>query len=318
MSTRPNSQETLILALELLRRIPRRRLITAKELEIQLREAGIKRNIRTIQRQLEVLSEHFDIIRDDRSKPYGYKWKECAKGISVPMLSEQESLLLALSEQYLRNLLPSSVMKSMDGFFQQAQQNLGHTTKAKSSRAWLSKVRVVSATQPLLAPHIKPGILDELSNALYSNCWLNVDYCNSSGKRGNFDVMPLGLAQQETRLYLVCRFEGFDNERNMALHRIEAAKAGTRKFERPKEFSLKTYDADGRFGFGEGNMIKLSFTIEKESGAHILESPLSEDQEYKDLGSKYQITASVVETDQLDWWLRGFGDRVSKITRKRL
>ena len=161
MAKRPDTIETVLLALELLRRIPRNSKISAPELHKQLSGAGVERDLRTIQRQLEMLSEHFEIERDERNKPYGYRWKERAKGLTLPMLTEQESLLLTLAEQHLRALLPGTVMKSMEGFFVQARTNLGQGTHTKREREWLSKVRVVSETQPLLPPKIAPGVLEE-------------------------------------------------------------------------------------------------------------------------------------------------------------
>jgi predicted DNA-binding transcriptional regulator YafY len=317
MPKRPDTLETVLLALELLRRIPRNHKISAAELHQQLTALGVDREIRTIQRQLEMLSKHFDIECDDSNKPYGYKWKERAKGLALPMLSEQESLLLTLAEQHLHNLLPASLMKSMEGFFAQARSNLGPQANAQREREWLEKVRVVSTTQPLLPPKIKPGVFEEVSNALYGNKWLKLDYKNAAGKRANAEVMPLGLAQQGPRMYLVCRYRGFDNERSLALHRIISALASTLTFERPKEFDLRKYDDDGRFGFGEGKRVRLSFRIDKEAGFHLLESPLSCDQQHIELDDHYQISATVVETVQLERWLRGFGEEVTHVKREQ-
>jgi len=315
MAKRPETLETVLLALELLRRIPRTRKISASELHEQLTGAGLERDLRTIQRQLEMLSGHFDIERDDRNKPYGYRWKERAKGMALPMLSEQESLLLTLAEQHLRNLLPASLMKSMEGFFIQARTNLAPHANAKREREWLSKVRVVSTSQPLLAPKIGPGVFNEVSHALYGNHWLNVEYRNAAGKNSNAEVMPLGLAQQGPRLYLVCRFRGFKNERSLALHRIGAAKSTNLSFERPAEFDLKKYDDDGRFGFGDGRRIRLTLTIDRAEGSYLTESPLSTDQTVKEIGDLFEITATVVDTAQLEWWLRGHGDHVRSVRR---
>lgn len=64
------------------------------------------RDLRTIQRMLETFSEHFDIERDDRSKPYGFRWQEASRGMAVSHLTPQESLLLQLAQEHLRNLLP--------------------------------------------------------------------------------------------------------------------------------------------------------------------------------------------------------------------
>ena len=198
MPKRPDTKETVLLALELLRRIPRTGKVSSSQLHRQLKDAGIERDLRTIQRQLEMLSEHFDIERDDRSKPYGYRWNDAAKGLALPILSEQESLLLTLAEQHLRNLLPASLMKSMEGFFSQAHSNLEPGRNTQREREWLAKVRVISTTQPLLPPKIKPGVFEEVSNALFGNRWLSVNYKNARDKQTNADVMPLGLAQQQS------------------------------------------------------------------------------------------------------------------------
>ena len=315
MPRRPDSLETLQLALELLRRIPKGRTVTASELHQQLADAGYERDMRTVQRLLETLSEVYEIERDDSSKPYRYRWKEFAKGLSLPSLSAQESLLLMLAEQHLSSLLPAKLMKSMEGFFSQARSQLAEKA-TQSDREWLEKVRVVSTSQPLMPPKVDPAVFEAVSNALYGNNWLDVDYKNAAGKRTTARVMPLGLAQQGPRMYLVCRFDGYDNERSLAMHRIHSAKVSGFAFQRPKEFDLKRYDDDGRFGYGEGKRIRLRFRIEKEAGFHLLESPLSADQQVVELDEDYEITATVVDSAMLEWWLRGFGDAVSDVSRE--
>lgn len=317
MAKRSDTAETTRLIVELLRRIPRSSKVTAGELHRQLKDVGIERDLRTIQRQLEMLSEHLEIERDDRSKPYGYRWLENATALAVPNLTAQESLLLQLAERHLKNLLPPRLMHSMEGFFNQARRNLGPDSKARLEREWPNKVRVVATSQPLLPPKIAPGVFEAVSDALYSNRWLDVDYQNASGKRVKSDVMPLGLVQQGPRLYLVCRYAGFDNERNLALHRIISARMTTLTFDRPKHFNLKQYDDDGRFGFGDGKRVSLSFRIERDAGMHLLETPLSVDQqvvERKD--GALDITATVVDSAMLEWWLNGFGSHVSRVRRK--
>ncbi|TAL90251.1 MAG: WYL domain-containing protein [Candidimonas sp.] len=310
MATRPNNQDTVKLTLEILKRIPRNRVISAPELHQQLLAAGIDRSRRTIERQLEGLVDQFDIECDNRSKPYGYRWKSHSKGLSLPTLTEQESLLLALAQQYLQNLLPASVMKSMDGFFQQARSNLDPYSSTKLESEWLSKVRVVNESQPLLPPAINADVFEAVSTALYQNRWLTVDYKNAAGKQAERNVMPLGLAQQGPRLYLVCRYEGFDNERSLAIHRIKRATVSGIGFKRPSEFSLQKYDDDGRFGFGEGQYIELSFCISKPAGQHLLEALLAKNQKVVERDDHYVITATVIDSARLDWWLNGFGEQV--------
>lgn len=317
MAKKSDTLETVLLAIELLRRIPRGRKVTATELHEQLKDAGFDRDLRTVQRQLEMLSEHFEIERDDRNKPYGYRWLEQAKALAVPNLTPQESLLLQLAEEHLKNLLPAKLMKSMEGFFKQAQRNLGPDSNAKLERQWASKVRVVATTQPLLPPKVAPGVFDVVSEALYNNRWLTLDYRNSGGRLNKVEIMPLGLAQQGTRLYLVCRYKGYDNERSLALHRIQSAEMSVYTFDRPKDFDLKRYDDDGRFGFGNGKLIKLSFRVDKDNSLHLQESPLSVDQVVTELPSGWvEIEATVVDSTILDRWLLGFGDAVGNVKKQ--
>ncbi|MFC0349241.1 helix-turn-helix transcriptional regulator [Undibacterium danionis] len=318
MSGEYEASDAKKMVLEILKRIPRQGFISTSTLHQQLKSAGFVRDKRSIQRQLKTLSNMFDIERDERSKPYGYKWKANAGGLSLLYLSEQDSLLLALAEQHLKNLLPVSVMNSMSGFFEQARLNLNSLeqpqkyTEASRSREWQSKVRIVPETQTLITPKVKANVFEAVSSALYANHWLDVSY-KRDGKLKKYKVMPLGLAQQGPRLYLVCRYDGHTNERSLAMHRLLSATVSTLTFERPVEFNLDTYTNDGRFGFGEGKRIQLIFTIDKAMGEHLLETPLSKDQTVEEEGDTYRISATVVDTRHLRRWLLGFGDAITEI-----
>jgi predicted DNA-binding transcriptional regulator YafY len=203
MSKRPNNLEAVTFSLKILHRIPRHpRTTNAPALLTQLREEGIDRSPRTIERHLENLCHEFGIICDDSSKPYRYSWPKEARALDIPVLSEQDSLLLLLAKQQLENLLPASLKKSMNGFFEQAEYALGAKPDSTLAREWLSKVRVVSETQPLIAPKVKSGVFEEVSNALYNNKWLNLEYQKPSGIQSTAEVMPLGLAQQGRALIM--------------------------------------------------------------------------------------------------------------------
>ncbi len=312
---RKDSLDTAFLLLGILKRIPKTRKVTAAELHAQLAAVGLDRDIRTIQRHLDTLSERFDIERDDRAKPYGYRWKDGAEGIALPSLSAQESLLLKMAHEHLRALLPPKLSKAMVGFFEQAERNLGPGTSAEQERAWLNKVRVVPTSQPLLPPEIRPNVFETVADALFNNHLLDLVYRNAAGRALEARVMPLGLAQQGPRLYLVCRFDGYDNERSLALHRIISIAASTLTFDDPKDFDFARFDADGGFGYGNGEKVRLTFKIDKEAGFHITESPLSKDQTVVEHEDCYEISATVVDSAMLEWWLRGFGSNVSGVRK---
>jgi hypothetical protein len=316
---RPSNQETLRMSLAMLDLISKAKPMSATDIHERLRAMGFERDLRSIQRQLVVLEEQFSLERDDSSKPHRYKWASGAKGLTIPSLTLHESLLLNMAEDYLRNLLPHRVIRAMDGFFRQARYDLGpDSTNAKLERRWLGKVRVVSESMPLLPPEIKPGVLEAVSQALYNETWLELDYTNAKGERKLHRVMPLGLAQQGARLLLVVRYEGYDNERSLALNRALKATDTGLPFPPVKDFDLAKYDDDGHFGFGTGKTIQLKFRIEKASGLFLTESRLSKDQVVLDLGAQLEFTATVVESARLVWWLRGFGGKVTVLAPEDL
>lgn len=319
MPHKPAGIETTKLALEILRRIPRNGKITASQIHAQLEHAGIQRDVRSIQRQLDELSQGFDIERDDRNKPYGYQWKpNAAYSLSVSGLTPQESLLLRLAEQQLRLLLPGHLLKSMEGFFSQAYSILRSGTRAQREREWLGKVGVASASQPLLPPRIDAALLEQATQALFENHWLDVGYVNANGEGSERRVMPLALVQQGHNLYLVVRYEGADSERHLALHRFRSCADTGLSFERPADFILEDYLESAAFGFGDGGRISVKFRISKESGRHLLDTPLSHDQSVKTLDDEYEIAATVAYSQQLVWWLRGFGQEVRVISPRQL
>ena len=83
-------------------------------------------------------------------------------------------------------------------------------------------------------------MFDAVSETLYVLAGFNVDYQNASGRAATPASCRSGSPQQQgERLYLVCRFEGYDNERSLALHRIQSARVSMATFERPRDFDLK-------------------------------------------------------------------------------
>lgn len=146
-----------------------------------------------------------------------------------------------------------------------------------------------------------------------------MDYQNSAGTRRTAQVMPLGLAQQGPRLFLVCRYQGHDDARSLALHRVHSATVLTSSFERPKDFDLKRYEDDGRFGFGDGERVRLSFRIDRDRGAFLQETPLSTDQKVVEhADGTLSISATVVDSAMLEWWLLGFGDALTQVRKRRV
>jgi len=264
---------------------------------------------------MNLLSERFDIKRDNRGKPYGYRWESHARGLEIPILNEQESLMLMLAKKHLENLLPPNVMRSVQPFFQQAERKLVYEAADKPEREWLGKIAVAPTSQPLLPPPLDENILNTISSALYQNRWLTIHYRNQNGYESERRVMPLALVQQGSTLYLVVQYDGYEDKRHLAVHRIQQARLGTMSFKRPP-FDLTAYCAEGRFGYGDGSKIRLTFSIRHGAGYHLTETKLAENQIILEEDQEhYRIQAEMVDSDLLDKWLLGFGDDIWDIEK---
>ncbi|MDB1145343.1 MAG: WYL domain-containing protein [Alcaligenaceae bacterium] len=130
--------------------------------------------------------------------------------------------------------------------------------------------------------------------------------------------MPLGLAQQGERLYLVCRFKGYNDNRSLAVHRIKKAKVFSHTFEYPSNFSLKEYDNNGTFLISHGRRIVLRFNFKKPLALYLTETPLSKDQTIEEHEDYLTITATVIDSIMLTRWLNSFGEDVWDIRKEEV
>lgn len=300
--------------IEILQQLPRQRFTTAAHLCHALAAAGYARDLRSVQRLLDQMLGHFPIECDRRNKPYGYRWQADAQDMRLAQLTPAEALLVQIAHSHVQTFLPRETARQLGQLFIAAERTLQTRPGLGAERRWLKKVRRIPNTQPLLAPRVRPGVLDAISEALYYEQKLLLNYRNARGKRTEARVAPLGLALQEPRLYLVCRFDGYENQRILSLVRIEHAQALPERFIYPRDFDLEHYDGEGRFAFGEGKRVRLQLEIDKQVGRHLTESPLSLDQKTRELEESLCIEATVIDSMLLHAWLRGFGDALKKVS----
>ena len=135
-------------------------------------------------------------------------------------------------------------------------------------------------------------------------------------------VMPLGLAQQGVRMFMPCRFDGYDDTRNLALHRIQAAQCTNLHFQRPADFDLQRYDDDnGRFTFGTGSKIAVHLWVKDELAVLLAESPLANDQLITPCAVQQggsELKATLTDSALLVWWIRSQGDGVKVLAPESL
>lgn len=300
--------------LQTLQLIPAKGKISTSMLQERLGNLGHKVSARTVQRDLESLTIPFGLECDTRNKPYGWYWANENKRITVPGMDASQALSLRLLQIYLIDLLPESTVQELRPYFEEASNKLSQHYGDTAVQRWLDKVAIVPATQPLLPPLVKRAVHDTVTQGLLSERQLDIRYTSPGGKQAkSATVHPLGLVQHGVVQYLVATFFQYDDPRMLPLHRIQSATTLLdAPSTTPRGFTLKGYIEQGAFGFGpqSGNAkpIRLVAVFGSQSGAHLLESPLSMDQTVQELADgRLRFTATVPHTERLIWWLLSFG-----------
>jgi predicted DNA-binding transcriptional regulator YafY len=305
----------------LLRIIPRYpKKITAREAQKSLASHDIEIAKRTIERDLQALSEIFPITSDERDKPYGWSWQKNAPSFDIPGLSSTEALAIKLVEEYLRPLLPASITDQLKPHFHAADEALRKSPKSAKTAAWTRKIHIVPPAQPLLLPKIKAEVQHNIYEALLQDRQMEVLYLRR-GDAGpvNYTLHPLAVVQRGAVTYLVATIFDYKDAHLFALHRFRDISILNEPAHRSPDFDLNEYVASGAFGFGDGKTIRLQALFTHDAAEHLHETPLSTDQVLKLQDDDHiKVTATVADTPQLRWWLLGFGDAVEVLAPKRI
>lgn len=150
----------------LLRMIPRYpRKIDTTTIEALMEQQGITIHRRSIQRDLEKLSDIFPLSCDDRNKPFGWSWSTDAPAFDIPAMSPPAALAYRMVGEFMSGMFPKEVFKQLAPHIRHADVVLDRTDKA-TLKNWPDKVRSISRTQPLLPPDISPDVFVVVSDSL--------------------------------------------------------------------------------------------------------------------------------------------------------
>lgn len=306
------SGDTLLRQWALLKAIPRHTQATVAELHRKLVEQGFTINKRTIERDLLMLERLFPLSANKNSKPYGWRWARDAKVMNIPGMDPPTALSFKLVEQYLERLMPRSTLGHLGPHFSRANEVLAQARGPLKS--WTEKVRVISRGQRLQEPIMQPGVLDGVYEALLREKQFKVRYRTKSGQEKEYVVHPLGLVLRDQVAYLVCTLFSYDDVLQLVLHRMSSVEVLDDPAVRPAGFDLEAYIRSNQFDYPEGGPIQLEVLFEAEAAQHLSETWLSDDQRLEPASDgRVRVRATVADTQQLRWWLLGFGDRVEVV-----
>lgn len=310
------TNSTLLRQWNMLQAIPRLpRKIGTSELVARLTSAGFDVDMRTIQRDLNKLSEVLP-LGSDQSKPQGWGWLPNAGQFDIPGLEPQAALAFHMAEAHLRSVLPASTLETLRPWFNTARAVLDEHGNGLAK--WPKKIRVRPRGLPQKVPVIRPEVQAAVYQAVLQDSKLSILYGGNSDKadidkRVRSVVSPLALVVRDSVVYLVCIYDGYSDPRQLALHRMIAAELLNDPAQRPKGFSIDSYIAEGEFGIPlNPRPIKLEAEFYRGVAIHLYESPIAEDQTIRDVDEdNVLLRATVPDTLELRLWLKSFGDDVA-------
>jgi predicted DNA-binding transcriptional regulator YafY len=303
------TRNTLARQWELLKLLPSRGAgKSAKEIADALAEAGFAVSKRQVERDLLDLQEVFGLECNDVSIPYGWRWG--AAPIELPGVTLAEALSLQIVEETLKPLLPASVLRTVQPRFAQAKAKLAALKEQNKAASWADKVASVPPTMQMLPPVIDEEILETVQTALLNEEQVDVCYQTLSDESKELRLHPLGLVVRGAATYLVATAFDYTDVRLYALHRFKSADRTYEPAKQPKGFKLSQYVDEGGLQFGKGQVLKLVAKIDGSLAKHLAETPLSANQKIKAVDTGFELSASVVDSWQLHWWILSHGNAI--------
>lgn len=306
-----NHLSTLARQWEILQLLPSRmpgRTIT--EIHQQLIEKGHEVTRRTVERDVEGLSEVFPMGCNDRSKPWGWYLLPTAK-TDLPGMALAEAVSLGLMEDLLRQVAPSHFTRALESRFSRADAILAEMPHNRNAR-WTDLVRYLPPGLPLQKPLIEDSVMEIVQQALLEKRQIEVDYLPAeSGKTSVRTLHPLALILQGERPYLLATTFKYQDVRYYAMQRIKRAAVLDAPAKRPPGFTLDRYLAQGGGQFGQGETVTLKAKVSPELTRLLEETPLSNDQKITSRAGVHTLTATVRRSWQLDFWIRSQGPSIT-------
>lgn len=279
--------------------------MTAAEARERLASAGYEVSKRTIERDLIELSRLFPLQCNNKGTPFGWYWTP-GRSANLPGISISEALTLKLVESSIRPLIPEWMLKGLESRFIQAEEKLEALSRENSAARWPKYVASVTPNMILMPPEVDPDKLRLLQQALLEERQVEAVYRSSSRQQvKTLTLSPAALVQRGHTTYLVASSEGFTDIRQYVLHRFQSIRLLDVAKQVPEDFNLQRYIDDKLMQFGQRGEIQLEAWVSDQLGDLLQETPLSEDMQMMPCeGSPgYSITATVIDTWELRWWL---------------
>ncbi|MGH8503370.1 MAG: helix-turn-helix transcriptional regulator [Gammaproteobacteria bacterium] len=180
-------------------------------------------------------------------------------------------------------------------------------------RDWTRKVRVLPRGLKLLPAQIDADVLDAVYTSLLEEKRLGVSYTPRGESRAKqYAISPLGLVVREALTYVVGTLWDYPEPMHFAVHRMKKAEVLDKPCNIPNDFDLDDHIKTGEFSYPvSARNIKLEALFDKDAAIHLYETRLSDDQQLTSCrDGRVSVKATVKDTQELRWWLLGFGEQM--------
>ncbi len=302
---------------QILSRLSTGKWMGTRELQETLEREGIEISLRTIQRDLNQISQRFP-IESNKTVPQGWRWRSDAPIQSLPHMTSSQAVTFMMVEEHLKHLLPPSLIEEMNPWFDLARRSL---STQNNVRQWINRVRIVPANQPLIPPVVEKHAQQAIYEGLLQDKQIECVY-RARGPQGedrSYTLNPLALVQKGSIIYLICTRHDKTEVQTFALHRFKSASVLDARALHPVNFDIDAYIDSGALGFRvdfnkSTEHINLELIMNESDALYFTESQLSTEQSIVKLSDDlYKVSASVPFTSQLVWWLRSFGKKIIRI-----
>jgi predicted DNA-binding transcriptional regulator YafY len=305
--------EVILRQWEMLRLVPPfdRAGHTAQELVDALAERGFGVTRRTVERDLERLSQCMPLEVDATVRPQRWRWRRL-KGLDVPGMEVAEAMALYMMRDALRAHLPGCFHQALRSRYEQADRTLRVLARAGSGRRWSDKARVVPAHVVLAPPEVEVAVLQVLQDAVLREVAVEADYQSLDEAVPSRRVLyPRALLLRGSVLYLIAHQRDRDSDAlHFAVHRFVRVRPLELEAWPPGRFSLEAFLQDGRKQFGAGVELRLRARITPELARILRETTLGEDMSIEERDGALVMSARVRDTWALVSWILGHGEHI--------
>ncbi len=297
----------------MLKLIPRFTWATTQQIHMALAEEGFEVDIRTVQRDLLKIHERmlFPLEADLSSRPYKWRWpKEVF--VDIPSMTSAQALTFVMTDRYLRDVFPPSLLEHLRPLVAHAEGVLGRMRDQPIGK-WADKVAILPRQQALLPARVDTAVHDAIARALLTGKQIEAVYQPRRRGAREYRLNPQALVMRGSATYLVASVDPYDDPIHFALHRFVSAEVSTRPVRAIPGFSLARHiHEDKVFDYPlQDESIRLVALFDAKRALHLHETPLSADQTLEAMpDGRERLTATVKDTQELRWWLLGFGEGV--------